>query len=176
LPLTLGPVLSLGPGVEAITGDVTDLSVFEDGTVDFAFASNIFEHLTQPQLASVLLTLSTKLAPNGTLTILKPNYRYAFREYFDDYTHISVWSHVSLADFLVANGFEIVELHPRFLPLTVKSRLPVWPIFIQAYLIYSGLFGSAHQTAGQANVSGRESKRECHLMNAATMRFVLVPQ
>jgi hypothetical protein len=65
---------------------------------------------------------------------LQPNYRYAFREYFDDYTHITVWSHVSLADFLVANGFEIVELLPRFLPLTVKSRLPVWPFLIWAYL------------------------------------------
>ena len=39
-----------------------------------------------------------------------------------------------LPDFLVANGFEIVELRPRFLPLTIKSRLPVWPFLIRAYL------------------------------------------
>ena len=129
-----GFVAHLAPGVEAITGDVTDLSMVEDGAVDFAFASNIFEHLTQPQLASTLFALSKKLAPAGTLTILQPNYRYAFREYFDDYTHAAVWSHVSLADFLVANGFEIVELRPRFLPLTIKSRLPVWPFLIRAYL------------------------------------------
>ena len=129
-----GFVAHLAPGVEAITGDVTDLSMIEDGAVDFAFASNIFEHLTQPQLASTLFALSKKLAPTGTLIILQPNYRYAFREYFDDYTHVAVWSHVSLADFLVANGFEIVELRPRFLPLTIKSRLPVWPFLIRAYL------------------------------------------
>jgi SAM-dependent methyltransferase len=129
-----GFVAHLAPGVEAIIGDVADLSMIEDGAVDFAFASNIFEHLTQPQLASTLFGLSKKLAPTGTLIILQPNYRYAFREYFDDYTHVSVWSHVSLADFLVANGFEIVELHPQFLPLTIKSRLPVWPILIRAYL------------------------------------------
>lgn len=121
-------------GVEAITGDVTDLSMIEDGAVDFAFASNLFEHLTQSQLASVLVSLKKKLAPAGTLTILQPNYRYAFREYFDDFTHIAVWSHVALADFLVANGYEIVELHPRFLPLTIKSKLPVWPLLIRAYL------------------------------------------
>jgi SAM-dependent methyltransferase len=125
----------LAPGVEAITSDITDLSAIEDGAVDFAFASNVFEHLTQSQLASVLLALSKKLAPAGTLTILQPNYRYAFHEYFDDYTHVAVWSHVSLADFLVANGFEIVELRPRFLPLTIKSKLPVWPVLIRAYLI-----------------------------------------
>jgi SAM-dependent methyltransferase len=129
-----GFVAHLAPGVEAITGDVTDLSTVEDGAVDFAFASNVFEHLTKPQLASTLFALSKKLAPTGTLVILQPNYRYAFREYFDDYTHVAVWSHVSLADFLVTNGFEIVELRPRFLPLTIKSRLPVWPVLIRAYL------------------------------------------
>jgi SAM-dependent methyltransferase len=129
-----GFVAHLAPGVEAITGDVTDLSMVEDGAVDFAFASNLFEHLTQPQLVSTLFALSKKLAPTGTLTILQPNYRYAFREYFDDYTHVTVWSDVSLSDFLVANNFEIVELLPRFLPLTIKSRLPVWPFLIRTYL------------------------------------------
>ena len=29
-------------------------------------------------------------------------------------------------DFLAANGFEPIEVRPRFLPLTVKSRLPTW--------------------------------------------------
>ena len=53
----------LAPGVEAITGNVTDLSMIEDGAVDFAFASNLFEHLTQTQLASTLFALSKKLAP-----------------------------------------------------------------------------------------------------------------
>src|SRR5262245_61556741 len=51
----------LVPGVEAITGDVADLSMIEDGAVDFAFASNLFEHLTQSQLASALFALSKKL-------------------------------------------------------------------------------------------------------------------
>lgn len=124
----------LAPGVEAIVGDVTDLSMIDDGSIDYAFASNLFEHLAQGQLAIVLAALKQKLSPRGTLTILQPNYRYAFREYFDDYTHVAVWSHVSLADFLVANGFEIIELRPRFLPLTIKSRLPVWPVLIRAYL------------------------------------------
>ena len=71
----------------------------------------------------------------GTINILQPNYRYAFREYFDDYTHIAVYSHISLADFLTANGFDVIDVQPRFLPLTVKSRLPVFPPLIAAYLM-----------------------------------------
>ena len=51
----------LAPGVEAIVGDVTDLSMIGDGEVDYAFASNLFEHLTQGQLADVLAGLKKKL-------------------------------------------------------------------------------------------------------------------
>lgn len=124
----------LHPDVEAIVADVTDLSGISDGSVDFAFASNLFEHLTHDQSRKTLDGLRAKLSPRGTLTFLQPNYRYAYREYFDDYTHVTVWSSVSFADFLVASGFEIIEVRPRFLPLTIKSRIPVWPFLIHAYL------------------------------------------
>jgi hypothetical protein len=94
----------------------------------------LFEHISQADLAKVLSALRAKLSARGELTILQPNYRYAYREYFDDYTHVSVWSHISLADFLTANDYEVIEVRPRFLPLTVKSRLPVSPLLIAAYL------------------------------------------
>jgi hypothetical protein len=35
---------------------------------------------------------------------------------------------------LTAHGWEVLEVHPRFLPLSVKSRLPTWPILIGIYL------------------------------------------
>ena len=124
----------LEPGVEGHVNDVTDLAFLQPGSVDFAFASNLFEHVSQDQFASVLAQLRTVLSEGGTLNILQPNYRYAFREYFDDYTHRTVYSHVSLSDFLEAHGFEIVECRPRFLPLTIKSRLPVSPALIRLYL------------------------------------------
>jgi SAM-dependent methyltransferase len=124
----------IAPSVETIVGDVTELTVLQDDSVDFAFASNLFEHLTQAQFAQVLDGLRHKLSARGTLTILRPNYRYAYREYFDDYTHVSVYSHISIADFLTANDYEVLSVVPRFLPLTVKSRMPVWPWLIAAYL------------------------------------------
>ena len=124
----------LAPGVESINASVTDLSGVEDGAIDFAFASNLFEHLTQADLTIALSQLRRKLSSRGTLTVVQPNYRYASREYFDDYTHVTAWSHVGLADFLTANGFEVLEVRPRFLPLTVKSRLPVSPALIRLYL------------------------------------------
>jgi SAM-dependent methyltransferase len=124
----------LAPGVEAIVASVTDLDRVEDGIVDFAFASNLFEHLTQADFAATLAALRKKMSPQGTLNILQPNYRYAYREYFDDYTHVAVYSHISLADFLVVNGYRVIETRSRFLPLTIKSRWPVHPALIAAYL------------------------------------------
>jgi SAM-dependent methyltransferase len=124
----------IAAGVETIVARVTDLAALQDGCVDFALASNLFEHLTQPECAETLARLRPKLSRRGQLTLLQPNYRYAASEYFDDYTHVSVWSHVGLADFLSANGFEVTEVRPRFLPLTIKSRLPVSPILIGLYL------------------------------------------
>jgi len=124
----------LQPGVVASIGSVTDLSFLEDGSVDFAFASNLFEHLTQADFRLVLQQLRTKLKPGGTLNILQPNYRFAYKEYFDDYTHVAVYSHHSLTDFLAACGFRVIDCQPRFLPLTVKSRLPVWRGLIRLYL------------------------------------------
>jgi len=86
-------------------------------------------------LASLLDQLQHKLRPGGTLNLLQPNFRFAYREYFDDYTHVTIYSDRSLCDFLEAHGFRVIECRPRFLPLTVKSRWPVSPLLIQLYLL-----------------------------------------
>ena len=125
----------LNPGIEHRVGNVTDLGFLDDGAVDFAFASNLFEHLTKEDFATVLDTLRRKLSARGTLTIVQPNYRYAYREYFDDFDHKSIYSHISLADYLVANRYEVFLVEPRFMPLTVKGRLPVTPLLIRAWLV-----------------------------------------
>ena len=73
------------------------------------------------------------MSARGTLNILQPNYYYAFAS-SSTTTHRSVYSHVSLSDFLEAHGFEVIDCQPRFLPLTLKARLPVSPALIRLYL------------------------------------------
>ena len=147
------------PQIERVVGSVTDLNFIEEGAINFAFASNLFEHLSKADFACVLEMLRRKLASGGTLNILQPNYRYAYQEYFDDYTHVSVFSHISLTDFLRANGFDVLEISPRFLPLTVKSRLPVSPWLIGAYLA-SPIKPLAKQMLIRAGVSPRPSPKQ----------------
>lgn len=121
-------------GVTAHVGPATDLAFLPDASIDFIFASNLFEHLTQAQFAEVLAQLRTKAKRGATLNIVQPNYRRAYREYFDDYTHVAVYSDVSLCDFLEAHGWRVVQCVPGFLPLSLKSGLPVWPWLIRLYL------------------------------------------
>jgi hypothetical protein len=70
----------------------------------------------------------------ATLTIVQPNFKYCAREYFDDYTHVTIYTAQSLCDLLSANGFRIARCVPRFMPLTLKGRLPVQPWLIRLYL------------------------------------------
>jgi hypothetical protein len=124
----------LQAGVESHVGSVTDLSFLESHSVDFAFASNLFEHISKNDLANVLRQLESKFSSRGLLCLLQPNYRYAYREYFDDYTHITVYSHVTMCDFQRSCGYEIVDCQPRFMPLTVKSRMVISSVLIWLYL------------------------------------------
>jgi hypothetical protein len=125
----------LDQGVEAHIRPIQDLGFLDDRSVDFTFASNVFEHLSKDDLSATLNGLRAKLKIGGTLTIVGPNYRYCYDEYFDDYTHVSVFSDRSLADFVEAHGFKIVHAVPRFMPLTIKSRLPVSETLIRLYLM-----------------------------------------
>lgn len=125
----------LASGVEAVVGPVSELGFLPDASLDLVLASNLFEHLERDELLATLAEVRRKLRPAGSLVALQPNYRFAYREYFDDYTHVAVFSDRSLADLLEAEGYRVVERHPRFLPLTVVSRLPVSPWLVRAYLV-----------------------------------------
>jgi SAM-dependent methyltransferase len=125
----------LAKGVEGRVGSTVDLTFLEDGSVDFVLASNLFEHLTKHDFRVVLDQLRRKLTATGKVVVLQPNYRYAYKQYFDDYTHVTVYSHESLCDFLCTNGYEVLEREPRFMPLTVKNRsMVVWGPLIGLYL------------------------------------------
>lgn len=129
-----GAAAHLSSEVRFHAGTVSDLQGIADRTVDFVFASNVFEHVSRDELLRCLEEVRRVLREGGTLNVLQPNYRFCYDEYFDDYTHVSIYSDRSLCDLLRVYGWQIVESKPRFLPLTVKSRLPVWPALIRLYL------------------------------------------
>jgi ubiquinone/menaquinone biosynthesis C-methylase UbiE len=130
-----GMISHLERGVEGLVTGVTQLDGVEDNSVDYAFSSNCFEHIPQEECVRCLGQLRRKMKPGARLTIVQPNYRYCFRHYFDDYTHVTIYTAQGLSDLLAANGFRVVRCLPRFLPLTIKSCLPVNPLLIRLYLV-----------------------------------------
>jgi ubiquinone/menaquinone biosynthesis C-methylase UbiE len=129
-----GMTAHLEPGVEGLVTSVTQLDGVADDSVDYVFSSNCFEHISQKDLVDCLAQLQRKMKRGATLTIVQPNFKYAFREYFDDYTHVAIYTERSLCDLLAANGFQITRCEPRFLPLTIKTGAPVHPLLIRLYL------------------------------------------
>lgn len=110
------------PHVTAEVGDCTDLSRFADDSFDVVFASNLVEHLDREQSGRLLSGAHRVLRPGGRLILMQPNFRLNPGRYFDDFTHVSVYTDQSLQDYLVSLGWRIEAALPRFMPLTLKSR------------------------------------------------------
>lgn len=130
-----GMTAHLESGVEGLVTSITRLEGVADNSVDYVFSSNCFEHVPQADLETCLSQLRQKMKSGARLTIVQPNFKYCVREYFDDYTHVSIYTAQGLRDLLAANGFRITRCVPRFLPLTLKGFLPVHPLLIRLYLI-----------------------------------------
>lgn len=120
--------------VRGIVADITDIDFLENDSLDFVFASNLFEHVSKNDLISCLTILKTKMKIGATINILQPNYKYSYKEYFDDYTHETIYTDTSMSDLLESLGYKIIEKREKFLPLTLKSKLPVSPFLIKLYL------------------------------------------
>lgn len=108
--------------VEPVVGDCTDLSKFDDASFDVVFASNLLEHLVRDDSSRLLAEAHRVLRPGGRLILMQPNFRLNPGRYFDDFTHVAVFTDQSLPDYLASEGWRIEKVMPRFLPLTLKSR------------------------------------------------------
>jgi len=102
---------------------------------DFVFVSNFFEHLERKKLDKVLKGILRVLKPSGRLIVIQPNFKYCFREYFDDYTHLSVFTDKSFNDYLESSGFIVEKILPKFIPFSLKTKLGFFYRFIGLYLI-----------------------------------------
>jgi SAM-dependent methyltransferase len=126
----------VGAGVEACVLDLAaGLAPFADGSIDVVLASNVLEHFEPDAVVSLIDEVVRVLRPGGRLIVVQPNFRYAYREYFDDYTHRSTFTHVSLPNLLRSRGLGVEDVRPRFLPYSMRgSRVPVSFWLVKAYL------------------------------------------
>ncbi len=124
------------PGVEVHEVQLARIhQVLAPDSVDFAFASNVFEHLRGPdELLAVLDSLRTVLRPGGRLMIMQPNVRHVGPAFFDFFDHTLPLTEKGMAEALEVAGFRMREVRGRFLPHTTKSILPQWSWLVRTYL------------------------------------------
>ena len=139
------------PDVETHVGPCQNLDFIADASLDIVFASNLLEHLTVPDGLKTIREAYRVLKTGGQLIIIQPNFRCGFREYFDDYTHLSIYTDVSLADLIRGAGFHIIQVEPRFMPFSMKGKLPV-----SRWLIWLYLRSPIRPKAGQMLVVARK--------------------
>lgn len=121
--------------IDLMVGDAaTIMPTLADNSFDAVFCSNYFEHFTHDDISSQLREVSRILEPGGRLIVVQPNYRLCVRNYFDDYTHKSIFSDTSFGDFLSVHGFTLLERKPRFLPFSFKSKMPISRLLVRGYL------------------------------------------
>ena len=124
------------PGVEPLVADIAGgLASLPDASFDVVLASNVLEHFAPDLAAAVVETVSRLLRPGGRFIVIQPNFRHSWRSYFDDYTHRSIFTDVSLPALLRSAGFHILKVEPRFLPYSMQgTRFPVAAWLVKAYL------------------------------------------
>jgi hypothetical protein len=102
---------------------------------DGVFVSNFLEHLLgQEAVAAFLERMCDCTVAGGRIAIMGPNFRYCARDYFDFADHTVVLTERAVEEHLYAAGFEILKVHPRFLPYTFTGHLPSHPALVRAYL------------------------------------------
>ena len=130
-----------GKDVEFLQSSVKSLNL-QSNSVDVVFASNLLEHFSDDELQQVLSEIDRVLKDRGRLILIQPNYYYAYREYWDDYTHVKAFTHTSLVDFLKSKNYKIEKVVKRFLPFSFHSILPKTYLLTKIYLALPYHFGA----------------------------------
>lgn len=104
-------------GVEAAGLDITDGVNFEtdrlpcdDQTFDVVTAVSLIEHLRSPTM--MLSETLRVLKPGGAFIAVTPNWRFSYRFFYDDPTHLHPYSDRSMGFLLKSAGFDPVAVVP----------------------------------------------------------------
>jgi len=108
------PLRQLGAKYHPIDADDLDLNSeylpFSDDSVDFVIMLAVIEHISE--IDHLMTEVKRVLKKNGVLYITTPNFKYCFRDFYNDPTHIRPFTEVSLKKLVEMYLFESVRVFP----------------------------------------------------------------
>ena len=99
---------------------------FDDNTFDVIYSKSFIEHLYHPE--KYLKEAYRVLKPDGLFITLVPDWEANYRTYFDDFTHRTPFTTVSLKDAYLIYGFKEVNVY-KLRQLPVVWRFPILNYF-----------------------------------------------
>jgi len=95
---------------------------YSDNTFDIVYSKSFIEHLDHPEI--YINEAFRVLKPGGMVINLTPDWDANYIKFYDDYTHKSPFTVISLANITRYAGFESVNAYTfRQLPITWKSSV-----------------------------------------------------
>ncbi len=103
-----------------------DVWPFPDNHFDIIYNKSLMEHLRNPD--RFLMEARRVLKPGGKMICLIPDWESNYRTYFDDYTHRTPFTFVSLTDIFEITDFRNIRVF-KFRQLPVVWRYPILNLF-----------------------------------------------
>ena len=92
--------------IDIIDAD-SDLWPYPDNSFDIVYSKSFVEHLLNPE--KYFVESYRVLKPGGILLTLTPDWESQFKKFYDDLTHVSPFTIISLRNIQLMNGFSNVE-------------------------------------------------------------------
>ena len=125
--LTIGPILrtfgdSIGLDISDNVNFESDSFPIESSSIDIVTATSVIEHLYSP--ANFMSEIWRILKPGSVVILVCPNWRYSFKSYFNDPTHVHPYTEVSLSRLFKSFNFE----NEYIVPWLVKKPAWMWDV------------------------------------------------
>lgn len=101
---------------------------YENETFDIVTLVSVIEHIGNP--SNILREIFRVLKKKGVLIIVTPNFKYSYRSFYDDPTHLRPYTNKSIGSLM-----ELFDFKPlKVVPMLVNKPLFFWKIPFSFYI------------------------------------------